>query len=132
MTNEQPVAAEDQAWDDKLVPVAKLLFKAIAAAIENAPMSVVSKKDGAEWAKPIVGLALEQMLAADLRVRDDVMLLQLMIQPISDIIDRVKSSIDMNYDRAVADTFGAENAHAITMKQVHEVLLGNHPTNLPE
>lgn len=120
------IEPEDQKWNDTIVPVAKKLFLAIAAHIEDAPMSLVSKNAGAEeWSKDIVKYGLEQMLESNMRMRDDVMLLQLMIQPISEVVDRIKTSLDMHYDTAISKTFGAENHHAVTVKQVHEVLLGN-------
>lgn len=115
----------DQAWSDNMVPVAKKIFKAIAERIDSAPMSTVAKTDeaAAEWSKEIVGIALQEMLAADMRVRDDVELLKLMIQLLAHVMDRVKQSLDMNYDTAIAKVFGAQNQHAVTMKQLHEVLM---------
>lgn len=127
----QTITPEDQAWNDKMVPIAKKLFIAIASNIENAPMSVVTGVNADEWSKDIVKFGLEQMLEADMRMRDDVMLLQLMIQPISEVVNRMKTSLDMHYDNAISKTFGAENQHAITVKQVHEVLMGNIPSQLP-
>jgi hypothetical protein len=124
------INAEDQAWSDKLVPVAKKLFLAIAANIENAPMSTVSQGNFDEWSKDIVKFGLEQMLEADMRMRDDILLLQLMIQPVSEVVNRMKGSLDMHYDTAISKTFGAENQHSVTVKQVHEVLMGNVPSPL--
>ena len=132
MEDTKQVNAEDQEWNDKMVPVAKKLFLAIAANIENAPMSVVGKIDADDWSKDIVKFGLEQMLESDMRLRDDVMLLQLMIQPISEVVNRMKGSLDMHYDTAIAKTFGAENHHAVTVKQVHEVLMGNVVSPLQE
>ena len=108
-----------------MVPVAKTIFKAIADRIETAPMSTVKKTDieAAEWSRDIVQIALEEMLKADMRVRDDVELLKLMIQLLAHVMDRVKQSLDMNYDTAIAQVFGAENQHAVTMAQLHKVLL---------
>jgi hypothetical protein len=128
----QTIQPEDQVWNDKLVPVAKKLFLAIAANIENAPMSAVGTVNADEWAKDIVKYGLEQMLEADMRMRDDVILLQLMIQPLSEVIDRIKGSLDMHYDTAISKAFGAENQHSVTIKQVHEMLLGNVISPLQE
>lgn len=128
----QEINPEDQAWSDKLVPVAKKLFVAIAANIEDAPMSTVKQGNFDEWSKDIVKFGLEQMLESDMRMRDDVLLLQLMIQPLSEVVNRMKNSLDMHFDTAVSKTFGAENQYSITVKQVHEVLLGNVPSPLQE
>jgi hypothetical protein len=128
----QTIQPEDQVWNDKLVPVAKKLFMAIAANIENAPMSAVTGVNADEWSKDLVKYGLEQMLEADMRMRDDVMLLQLMIQPLSEVVNRMKGSLDMHYDTAISKTFGAENQHSVTVKQVHEVLMGNVVSPLQE
>ncbi len=123
---QERISKEDQEWNDNMVPVAKKIFAAIAERLDTAPMSVVSNvvASGQEWANPIVRIALEEMLAADMRKDDAKLLYQMLIQPVVAVMDRVENSIAMNYENALTKVFKAENERSITMKQVHSVLMG--------